>query len=362
VHRVSRVGYTDVMLDESGRRYWRTALGYYIGQQGASVTDRRAAGADNELRIRDVSWLEARDHKDRFVVPGYAWWDEDVFYHGPRSMGLSVAGDGLDVWCGHRRTDFSLSFLMQANLAAHGGSLVHAAAVSTGDGAILLPGFGGVGKTAFVSAALARAGVRLLGDDLVSLDASGRVHPYLRPMAIYPHHREIFPDFFAHRRLYYARLPILPVKAAVRLLNQVALRIDWPHVPVPSGVAQAGYVRVRPEALFSEEQLDRTTQRVHQVFVIQRSAQGAHVEVNAIAKDEAVAFMSAVIRHEVSWYDRVLFGWLAARGTSPSSYFEAVEAAIRRALDSSKSIKCVSLPAGLSIGDVGQRLADIVFG
>lgn len=66
--------------------------------------------------------------------------------------------------------------------AARDRLFVHAGAVAWRDGAIVMPGRSGTGKTTLV-AALVRAGAEYYSDDYAVLDFEGKVHPYARPLS-----------------------------------------------------------------------------------------------------------------------------------------------------------------------------------
>jgi hypothetical protein len=67
---------------------------------------------------------------------------------------------------------------------------MHAGGVTKGDMGILLPAYGGTGKTT-LSMALLNQGHKLLGDDLLLVDIdAGVVHPYPRPLHIFTYNVE----------------------------------------------------------------------------------------------------------------------------------------------------------------------------
>ena len=78
-------------------------------------------------------------------------------------------------------------------------TLIHAAALEKNGEAILLPSWGGVGKTATVMNMVCEDGWRLLGDDLVILQAN-EILPFLKPFVIYPYHKALFPKIFSENK------------------------------------------------------------------------------------------------------------------------------------------------------------------
>ncbi|CAN5577205.1 hypothetical protein BH09ACT4_BH09ACT4_01570 [soil metagenome] len=75
--------------------------------------------------------------------------------------------------------------IMYLKLLEEGILFMHAGGVTKDGKAILLPAYGGTGKTT-LSVALLNQGHKLLGDDLLLVDiAAGVVHPYPRPLHIF---------------------------------------------------------------------------------------------------------------------------------------------------------------------------------
>lgn len=76
-------------------------------------------------------------------------------------------------------------------------TFLHAAGWCDPGGAVtLVPGPGGVGKTALLSAAVLRHGARLLGDDLVTVGREGAA-AFPRAFVLKDYHRSLFPAEFA---------------------------------------------------------------------------------------------------------------------------------------------------------------------
>ncbi|PBB06453.1 hypothetical protein [Salimicrobium humidisoli] len=74
-------------------------------------------------------------------------------------------------------------------------TLVHAAALEKDGEVLLLPSWGGVGKTATVMRMVKEGEWKLLGDDLVIVK-NNEIHPFLKPFVIYPYHKNLFPQVF----------------------------------------------------------------------------------------------------------------------------------------------------------------------
>lgn len=92
-----------------------------------------------------------------------------------------------------------LIICLQIMLLELDATLIHAAALEKEGQVLLLPSWGGVGKTATVVRMINEKGWRLLGDDLIVLH-KGNVLPYLKPFVIYPYHKDLFPKVFEKKK------------------------------------------------------------------------------------------------------------------------------------------------------------------
>lgn len=133
-------------------------------------------------------------------------------------------------------------------------TLIHAAALEKNGEVILLPSWGGVGKTATVMSMVREAGWRLLGDDLVIL-RDNEILPFLKPFVIYPYHKVLFPEIFTENRgrvitnlkLNKSMSKIIPIAKKIMRLIPGLLAFARKHNPQS--------MRVSPTRIFNSEQL-----------------------------------------------------------------------------------------------------------
>lgn len=97
-------------------------------------------------------------------------------------------GDSLDV---HLLKEFAYTIgplAIQCSLLRHSASLIHAGAVELEGRGLLLPAWGGVGKSTVVARTVLNGAARFLADDHAIIDTSGMVHLHLLPIHIYHYH------------------------------------------------------------------------------------------------------------------------------------------------------------------------------
>ena len=147
-----------------------------------------------------------------------------------------------------------LIIVLQLSLLACEHTLLHAAALEKEGKVLLLPSWGGVGKTATVCRFVRDYGWRLLGDDLVII-GEGRVLPFLKPFVIYPYHKNLFPELFKSGETH-----IVKNLALSNLMSRMIPGVKRMLRPFPRVLAylrkhNPQSMRVPPQDIFTADQL-----------------------------------------------------------------------------------------------------------
>lgn len=129
----------------------------------------------------------------RFIGDG-AYIGQNVYVDEQYGVRIERSAESLRLRVAQECNEW-LVIAVQLALLNSGHSLLHAAALEKDGQVLLLPSWGGVGKTATVCRFVREYGWRLLGDDLVII-GQGRVLPFLKPFVIYPYHKDLFPELF----------------------------------------------------------------------------------------------------------------------------------------------------------------------
>ncbi len=208
-----------------------------------------------------------------------------------------------------------LMLTLQLLLCAQGVSLVHAGALSDAEGrVVLLPGAGGVGKTALIARLVRDGRCRLLGDDVVALTNRGGVLAVPRAFVLKDCHRETLPEAFSSAagrprpvppgarrvlRFLYRNAPFMGVTlkllSAAGLLNAVAARLR----PPPEFEAIAVSSLFGGSAVLSEGPL-------REVVFLERHA-GSVFRFEPLDGKALVRRMFSIIHHE--WVDHMRAFW-----------------------------------------------------
>jgi hypothetical protein len=119
---------------------------------------------------------------------------------------IVVDGDGYRV-SGSRELLVVVLPLLDRILVRRGIAMLHAATFVWGGRGVIMPAWGGTGKTSTIAKLMRRDDVAFLGDDWTFLGQDGRLLGYAKPMTIKPHHRNIYPHLFGSKRK-----PLVPTR------------------------------------------------------------------------------------------------------------------------------------------------------
>lgn len=193
---------------------------------------------------------------------------------------------------------------LQLLLVPQGVSLVHAAAVEKDGHSLLLPAFGGAGKTLATGLLVRDHGYKFLGDDIVMLTAQGSVLPFPRPLFFYNHHLDVFGDFFANRKSVVAQQRIvgsmkrklvrsIPLKQVVKnFAKTMGAEGTLRRVAATREYLDAGSA----EDVFGASSLG-TGSPLGRIVFLQRSS-GGSLELQETSTDHLVGRMFAILMNE----------------------------------------------------------------
>lgn len=204
-----------------------------------------------------------------------------------------------------------LVIMLQIMLLKNGYSFIHAAAVSKNEEALLMPSWGGVGKTASV-AKLVKKDYKILGDDLNIIKSNGEVYPFPKKFVLYFYHKELFPEVFKKQspksnavlnKFYSAIIP--SVKRILRFFPSV-LSFMRKHNPQS--------IKVSPIEIFGKDVISEKS-KIKQVMWIERvkgENNFLNIDVNDLAS-KAVAVTVNEIFNENTEAVLIMCGFLLTK-------------------------------------------------
>lgn len=120
---------------------------------------------------------------------------------------------------------------------------IHAASVAVDNQAILMPAWGGTGKTSAIIELLKLPGSAFMGDDSAIICSDGKLLSYPKPFFIYPYHRGLFPHLFKEKPKFIVpawmsgfmavvRQAVRPALAALPRLESLCRRFTPEHMQI----------------------------------------------------------------------------------------------------------------------------------
>lgn len=300
--------------------------------------------ADGTPTPADLPWIKVEPYA-RFLAPA-----GDVKFQSMRAEpgrllqspeGRHVTrrtADGFEVFSDS--PEVLVVLLLQTIALRKGRTFLHAAAWCDASGSVtLLPGPGGVGKTALLSAAVLRHGARLLGDDLVLVGEEGAA-AFPRAFVLKDYHRSLFPAAFAgarqERRTRDRWRPFVkflrenaPLHGVFKSLFRRAGRLESASSWLHAHATPPEFLTVPVARLFGPERIG-TGGAVRRVIYIERY-EGAEFRLTPLTAEAAVQRSLAVLHHEWADYLRWFCALGAVEVVDLGAHFRATEAALRAA-------------------------------
>ncbi len=320
-------------------------LGHFGSLPDVAVPD-GLAGIKVEPYRRFVAPAETIRYQDWRAVPGV------VLFSPAERHATRRRGDGFEVFSDSPVVLINL--LLQAVALRQGRTLLHAAGWCDAAGDVtLLPGPGGVGKTALLAAAVQRHGARLLGDDLILVGAGGAA-AFPRDFVLKDYHRGLFPAAFATaqaaRRGRDRWRPLVafvranaPFHGLLKSAFRRAGRLEHASAWLQTRSTPPEYLTVPVAKLFGADRI-AVGGPVRRVVYLERhdASEFTHGPMDLA---DAVQRSLAVLHHEWSDYLR----WFCALGAvdlvDVGAHFRLTESALRTALAGAELTR-LQIPAG----------------
>lgn len=187
-----------------------------------------------------------------------------------------------------------LYILIQNILIKKGYTFIHAAALSYKNKGILLPAWGGTGKTIIIGELIKNKDVKFLGDDFVIISKTGKILSFPRPFVLYHYHSEIFKEVFSTK----LKLKLMFLSNIKRIAKTIAK-------PLPKNIRIIGYklfprgaINPNPEDVLSKEKIIENCSAVKTIFLSKYS--GNKFLVKKIDNNELSKLATGITHYEFS--------------------------------------------------------------
>jgi hypothetical protein len=187
-----------------------------------------------------------------------------------------------------------LYILIQNILIKKGYTFIHAAALSYKNKGILLPAWGGTGKTIIIGELIKNKDVKFLGDDFVIISKNGEILSFPRPFVLYHYHDEIFEGVFSKK-----------LKLKLMILSNIKSFAKKLAKPFPKSIRMIGYklfprgaVNPNPEDVLSKEKMIEKCKAVKTIFISRAS--NNNFIINKIENENLSKMATGITHYEFS--------------------------------------------------------------
>lgn len=167
------------------------------------VLDKNVSSTDEKKYEKCKKYIEIIyntkiDYSDARKIDGKIYGCNEYIYDDEKKAKIYFKDNNTCIIETNQEANEWIMIMLNIMLLKENYSLIHAAAVSNQKGALLMPSWGGVGKTASV-AKLVRKGYKLLGDDINIITENGEIYPFPKKFILYFYHKDLFPDVFSSK-------------------------------------------------------------------------------------------------------------------------------------------------------------------
>lgn len=189
---------------------------------------------------------------------------------------------------------------IQILLLKRGFSFIHSAGIELNGRGLIIPAFGGAGKTILMSALRFVEGFKFFGDDFVIINKEGRMYPYPSDFSIYPYHLPLFPElkkmasgsYLRRRRIFKI---FYDIKRAINFFGKKIMGLGH---PLFRGWL-ATYVKVPTNQLISKDKIG-FPQKIFSGIFLERYSNGDEVIISSIDIKELTNRICGILNLEFS--------------------------------------------------------------
>lgn len=345
-----------IYIEESDVNWQEQTIKLLEGQfAGFEIFDKRSP-IEYRLIVCNHNKLNIPDKT--IIVPENTYYLPDgTIVHFERNIAYRI--ETKDIYFYVKGETWFAPYLLDYIFQKQGKTFVHGASISTEVNGqrkgILLVAFGGIGKTCFVSQALQRDQVKLLGDDLIILDSDGKLCSYPRPFCLYKYHKQLFPDYFSKHKM-----KIYNVKSSnyflrgcrkIKRILGMKLKQSSPYMMVP------------PVEIFNKDKMELEAVPLEKLYLLRRVKGIDKIQCKTSdCIEEAVNFAQNIILHEWEIGFKILLNKKAQGFESIAEYILTQRDIIKSCLQHVSEYQLVDIPEGMQASEVSKELDQIIMG
>ncbi len=237
--------------------------------------------------------------------------------------------------------------LIDRIMVTKGAAMVHCLTAAYHGHGILMPAWGGTGKTSTMSKLVKIDGFSFMGDDWAFLTREGNLLGYAKPMFIKPYHHSLYPHLFkkAHKPLVPVALS-KPISRLTTLLHPLATR--YPQLASITRRWSPEHMMVMPHQVFPDSSFSSAAPLAAALFVERFQSDSSDPVFEKHTKEWMIARLIGNFNSEMPKQSRVVMTTLGASGLVPIEKAFVEKAAILDTALQNKPCYLLRVPQALS--------------
>lgn len=249
--------------------------------------------------------------------------------------------------------------LIDRIMVTKGNAMLHALTVEYKGKGLLIPAWGGSGKTSTMAKLVKMDGFAFMGDDWTFLSRDGRLLAYAKPMFIKPYHNSIYPHLFkkTHKPLVPARLSSQIHSMTTRVHPYVT---RYPKIAALIRRWSPEHMMVTPRNAFPEASFSNGAPLAASLFVERFETSSTTAEFSEQTSDWMVSRVIGNFFSELPRQSRLAVTALGASGLVPIDKSFAEKAAVVSAGLENKPAFYLRIPKSLPPDQASDILVEHV--
>jgi len=195
-------------------------------------------------------------------------------------------------------------------------AMLHCLTVAYRGHGLLIPAWGGTGKTSTMSKLIKLEGFSFMGDDWAFLTQEGSLLGYAKPMSIKPYHHNLYPHLFkkAHKPLVPASLA-KPIHSLTTRLHPLVTQ--YPQLASLTRRWSPEHLMVMPQQAFPGANIASRAPLAAALFVERFVTESSEPVFEKQSKEWMITRLIGNFHSEMTKYSRVVMTTLGASGLVP---------------------------------------------
>lgn len=249
--------------------------------------------------------------------------------------------------------------LIDRLMVTKGAAMLHCLTVAYRGYGLLIPAWGGTGKTSTMSKLVKMDGFSFMGDDWAFLTREGDLLGYAKPMFIKPYHHSLYPHLFKK-----THKPLVPVALSKPLSRLTTLLhpfvTQYPHLASITRRWSPEHMMVMPYQAFPDAQFSTAARLAAALFVERFQTDSSKPIFEKKSKEWMIARLIGNFNSEMTKQSRVVMTTLGASGLVPiEKSFVEKRAVLDQALQD-KPCYLLRVPQAFSPHQASDMIVDYI--